>query len=315
MTDRELQQFFRRIGRNLDGMQRAQLRRLRAAERDLFDAIVDELERTLKVNNGYLVGRQSNAAIERAVSRAVKVVRSGGLKEFRGQSAKDISEIFKGNAAYYRNVYDTEGRKGYNAARGKVVKRINRSLGIEGGKVVRGGPLDAAVSSERFAAELRRIIASAVAARITPANLRRQLKVAIIGTPEAAGILEQEHGEAIVATYTDIDRGVGGGFAQSLKFQWATYEGGLIETSRKFCRDRDGKVFNTVEAEQWRHDPDLPKTKAERESGVVVNYTPLANLPNEPGAETTSMGRWRCRHRVRWISEAMAKRLAPEKFN
>ena len=101
-----------------------------------------------------------------------------------------------------------------------------------------------------------------------------------------------------------MDRQASDDYGTALKFKWFSYEGGLIETSRKFFIDRDGQVFNTVEIERWRKDPTLPKTTKERESGVIVNYTPWID-----------MGRWNCRHRARWISEQMARRLTPQRFN
>ena len=70
----------------------------------------------------------------------------------------------------------------------------------------------------------------------------------------------------------------------------------------EFCIKRNGKVFTVEEAEkEWPKDPTLPRTRKERQSGVLTGYNP-----------TVDMGRWNCRHRTRYISPALAEQLRPD---
>jgi len=60
-------------------------------------------------------------------------------------------------------------------------------------------------------------------------------------------------------------------------------------------------VFTVEEAEtQWPKDPTLPKSKKERDTGILA-YNP-----------TVDMGRWNCRHRTRYITPALAIKFRPE---
>jgi len=315
VTDAELRNIFRGLGRDLNDRQKKQLARLRVAERSLFDALMEELSAVLTVENGRINSRLSESGINRAVNKAISQVQSGPMREVQMQVLKDIRALLTGNSDYYGIIYGLEGRKGFGQVKQKTTDQTFKRLGVKDGKLVKGGYLDKYFSRGTLDSEVRSVIASAISGRRTMNELRRQLEITVKGTKSIDGALTREYSELIVDTYHQVDRSASGSYGAALNFKWATYEGGLIETSRKFCIKRDGKVFNTVEAEKWREDPDLPKTTKERQSGVVVNYTPLANASNAAGATATSMGRWRCRHRVRWISEQMAKRLAPERFN
>jgi hypothetical protein len=91
-------------------------------------------------------------------------------------------------------------------------------------------------------------------------------------------------------------------YAQKLGLDTFIYAGGLIETSRPFCKKHNDKVFTVEEAEkQWPKDSALPRTKVERESGTLVGYNP-----------TVDMGRWNCRHRIRYIPRTLAEQLRPD---
>lgn len=310
MTDAELARLFRRLGRDLDAKQRAQLRRLRDMEAALFSAIIVELSKVLTLDGGRIASRITETGINRAIDAASRQV---DMTAFGREFVRDIKGILAGNAEYYRNDY--EGRKGFGTTKQRVNDQVMKRLGVDGTKLVKGGYLITLLNSRRYVEQIRATVTASVAAKDTMARLTEALRVTVKGTRQQDGALVRELGEPVVDTYHQADRSASTGFGQALKYKWATYEGGLIETSRQFCIDRDGKVFNTVEAEQWRHDPKLPRTTREKQTGIVTGYTPLASLSNSYGDTSTSMGRWRCRHRPRWISEQMAKRLAPEKFN
>jgi len=102
-------------------------------------------------------------------------------------------------------------------------------------------------------------------------------------------------------TYAQFDRATNKEFATRLDLKFFIYSGGLIETSRKFCMKRDGKLFSTKEAERtFSKDPTLPRTVSERGSGALIGYNAVID-----------MGRWNCRHLARYVSKEMAMELDP----
>lgn len=304
MTDKELKTLFRRIGSDLDARQRAQLARLRQAERELFAFIISRLQDTLTIQDGRIVSRASEARIARAVQSAINEANAGPLKEVHLSAIKDLLWSMRANAGYYQSIYAEEGKTGFGETKAKVIARLSKRLGIEGGTLVKGGYLQRHLATRDLASPITQAINSAIVGKRLFSELTRQLEVVIKGTKSLDGSVTRQYAELIRDTYHKTDREASDQFGAALKFKWFSYEGGLIETSRKFCIKRDGQVFNSVEAEKWRNDPTLPRTTKERESGVITDYVP-----------TRDLGRWNCRHRVRWISEQMARRIATYRFN
>jgi hypothetical protein len=86
-------------------------------------------------------------------------------------------------------------------------------------------------------------------------------------------------------------------FRENLGLQYFIYVGDVIKDSRTFCIKKAGKVFAVIEADtEWPTDPDLIG------KGSGIPYTPRIDR-----------GRWNCRHRIRYISEELAKKLDPKK--
>lgn len=77
---------------------------------------------------------------------------------------------------------------------------------------------------------------------------------------------------------------------KTLGLKYAIYQGGLIETSRPFCNERNNKVFHEDEITKWA---DL-----EWAGKPEIGYNPIADL-----------GGYNCRHRLDWISDEMAESL------
>jgi hypothetical protein len=80
---------------------------------------------------------------------------------------------------------------------------------------------------------------------------------------------------------------------KDLGLKYGIYQGGLIETSRPFCEERNNKVFSIDEIMSWEN----LDFKGKSESG----YNPIIDL-----------GGYNCRHRIDWISDELAFRLRPE---
>ena len=93
-------------------------------------------------------------------------------------------------------------------------------------------------------------------------------------------------------TYTLYQRTASNTLRKSVGLKYATYEGGVINNTREFCRERDGKVFSEDEILnwgllEWEGKPDI--------------YNPF-----------TDCGGYNCRHRLNWISEELAQLLRDE---
>lgn len=77
--------------------------------------------------------------------------------------------------------------------------------------------------------------------------------------------------------------------------KYAFYQGGLIETSRSFCNQRNGKVFSEKEILSW-------------------NGLEWVGKPEIGYDAITDLGGYNCRHRLDWISEELARIKRPDLF-
>jgi hypothetical protein len=96
--------------------------------------------------------------------------------------------------------------------------------------------------------------------------------------------------------YNQYQRAGSNNIRKELGLTNAIYEGGLIEDSRPFCKERNGKVFTEQEIESWV-DLDF-KGKQE------VGYNPIYDC-----------GGYNCRHRLRWVTDETAKRFKKQENN
>lgn len=181
---------------------------------------------------------------------------------------------------------------------------MRKRLGIdEEWKPMRKGFLDDLVRNRAARDEVKKLVAKGVSGGIPMHKLEKALRVKVQGTKNTAGVLEKSIGGFVLDAYQVADRVTAREFATRLGLRYFIYSGGLIETSRPFCRKRNNKVFTTEEAERdWPKDSTLPRTKAEKEAGgPPADYSPLEDC-----------GRWNCRHRIMYIDEQAAFVLRPE---
>lgn len=115
----------------------------------------------------------------------------------------------------------------------------------------------------------------------------------IAGNKEQTGSLQKYYRNFVYDTFNQVDRAQSKIFSDRLKLKYAIYEGGIIKTSRKWCIDRNGKVFTTEEIQKF--DPPVAKQP---------NYDPF-----------TDLGGYSCRHHLNYIPEILAFALRPELRN
>jgi hypothetical protein len=218
-----------------------------------------------------------------------------------GIISDDFQSIAKLNEDYFE-AFEIVNTQRFINIRRDVNKwlRINLGLNQKGG-IHSGGFLDLVTSSDDLKEKLRKMTFKAITSGQPLETYTDSLKQLIVGTQDTDGELARHYKTFAYDQYQKFDRAHNQAFAKRLDLRAMIYEGGLIEDSRDFCEDKNGKVFTIEEMTKWKDDPKLLRSKAEKESGVVVDYNPAIDL-----------GRWNCRHVARWISEQLAIRLRPE---
>lgn len=300
ITLRNVQALGRKGDELLNDRQEARFNQLNAIERLLFARMWKELSAELTETNGRITSKKGFVSLGKAIDAVFDAIDQERFGDLVSGTVSDMRKVLDFNASYFEPFAPG---KDLLAIKSAVDGAMRKRLGIdkEDG-LVRKGYLDKLFRNAEPRTDVKKMVAKMVAGGRPMKELEKALRMKVEGTKNTAGVLEKHIGGFVLDAYQVADSITNHQFAVRLGMnKYFIYSGGLIETSRAFCRKRNNKVFTAEEAEKWRNDPTLPRTKAERESGVVTDYVPIEDR-----------GRWRCRHRIMWIPEEMAFSLRPE---
>lgn len=293
--------------RLLDDRQRRRFAQLNGIERLLVQRMLMEIHAEVEEGeDGRVKSRKGYASLGKMVDAVFNAMEEQRFGTMAGDLVNDMRGVLKFNADYFEAM-DLRRKSEFKAIRSAVDARMRQRLGIDSDNGVKSkGYLDQLFGTKAARDEVKKLVEKQVRAGVPMRKLEKALRVKVAGTKGTAGVLEKHLGGFILDTYNVADSITNAEFAKRLDLKYFVYSGGLIETSREFCRKRNNKVFTTEEAQRdWPGDKTLPRTKAEDEAGgAPADYVPLEDR-----------GRWNCRHRILYIPKEEAVRLRPELAN
>jgi hypothetical protein len=180
---------------------------------------------------------------------------------------------------------------------------ISQSIGItDKGNIIKGSYLDSLSQNAEVRKELKEYVINSVASGKGYNDYLKGFKELVVGNQQTAGALQKYYSQFAYDSFNQVDASVNKHYADELQLEYFIYAGGIIDTTRPFCRKRAGKVFSVEETKKWKCDPDL----IGKPKGVKCDdgYNALIER-----------GRYRCRHSIRYISEEMAFKRRPELKN
>ncbi len=206
--------------------------------------------------------------------------------------ASDIATISTYNYSYFLSYKDELNLSGKDFTRIKktVDTFIAERIGLKGNKVVANSFLDTLLTDATVKQKVKQQAYANLMAGEGATAFRKNIKNLILGEGEKLGALEAHYNTFVYDTYNQVDSALQVQYANELGLEAFVYEGGVIATTRKFCRERNGKVFLRSEAKEWVNDPDLPKGGS--------SYNPL-----------TDRGKFNCRHSINFVSARRAMRM------
>lgn len=174
---------------------------------------------------------------------------------------------------------------------------INKSIGIDKkGNLIKGSYLDRLATTAEVRSKLKNYVVSQVNVKTNLKDFQKGFKDLVVGN-KARGIkgeLFKYHSQFSFDAFSQIGRVSDVFYGEQLGLGFFIYEGTLIKTSRCFCIKRKGMIFNIEDTRRWKNDSQL--------LGDPNTYNPLMEL-----------GRWRCRHQIRMISNELAEELGYSK--
>lgn len=284
MADRsEVRKYMIRRSDLVDGLLSILERKVAESERRLLDLtiqeFVDKLQLTEdgKVRNT-LYNKRLLANIDKIFERFGK---TAGV-EIARLIAQGVQSVVNFNGEYYK-MFTTQAQLLPISA---TVKEFVKSwLGLtERGAVKPNGYLDTLIKDTTVKNQIKDFALRSVIGQQGWIESKRQLGTIV------SGRMRQYYRNFVYDTYSQVDRATGEVYAEKLGLNFAVYEGGIIKTTRKFCRERNGKVFHRSEIQAF--DPPTAKPP---------NYNPF-----------TDLGGYGCRHHLNWIPETLAYVMRPD---
>ena len=207
------------------------------------------------------------------------------------QLVQGVGAVLNFNNKYYSNL---SPKTDLLPLKEKVVNNMRGWLGIDGDKANENGYLSTLVKNDTVKNQLKDLSMRAVYSQKGWQQTKKDVEDFIEGKDEKSlGALQKYYRNYTYDLYSQIDRATGKTYADDLKFEFAIYEGGLIETSRPFCEEHNGNVYHISEI--LKFDPPTAKQP---------NYNPI-----------TDLGGYACRHHLNWIPTSMALALRPDAKN
>jgi hypothetical protein len=182
----------------------------------------------------------------------------------------------------------------------KTNKLINLKIGLDGGKLQRGGFLQSFFDSNTIGTDLKQMTSKAVTSNMNMKDYVKILQDKITGTKDSTGLYERQCQRYAYDLYQQYDAAYNLTIGNEFGFTYFIYQGGLVKDSRAFCVEHNNKVYSIEETDSWA-------TWRDPNTGEVPSYL------GYPGYDPLiDRGGYNCRHALGWIDETLAKELRPD---
>lgn len=242
---------------------------------DFIDALDVDEDGNIKMSSANIVKLNS---IDKQFEKLAKEFNNTMIQNL----TKSVSTIVQSNVKYFSAL---DGDAKLLPIIPKVKNAMSGWLGISEGTANKNGFIDQLISSDSAKVAIKNLAMKLVVGQQGKAKAKEELQTLILGNKDKLGAFEKHYKTFANDLYSQIDRATSNVIRTDLKLEFAIYVGGLIETSRIFCEEHNGKIYHISEILQF--DPKV---------GIPPNYEPVSDL-----------GGYNCRHHLRWISKAMAK--------
>lgn len=267
-------------------------KRIAESSSDLTKTILTEFVQKLDTQQGRIVAQFDKRTLT-LFNRAFKLFEQVSKKSLVKSILDDINTILDDNHDFYKKTVRNTIEKN------DIKKLLNRRLGInENGTLVREGYMNGLLDDTSIRTEIQKHVFREMFKSTGFESFREGLRTFIEGNPERYGVFQKHYKTFSYDAYAQLNSYTSATYAQKLGLSHFIYNGGLIETSRAFCKKRNAGVYSTKEAEDWKNDPTL---------------TAIAN--KESYNWLIDRGGYNCRHTIDFIADEIAFVLRPDLKN
>ena len=267
-------------------------RRAKELEDQLFVALQKDMLVKLKVDEGL---------VENTAPNLGKVVLVDGILEKWGGKLRALVDYFSARLLALIDSIGDYFAIGFDPVKVEKISALNAAIyariGIVGTELISGGYLDSLAKTDALKTLLKQYMLKGISGQVALADLTEGLRLLVVGNSDAVGYLQGYFRQYAYDVFNQVRELKSLEFSEGLGLVNLIYQGSLIDTSRKFCEKRAGKVYSITDTDTWKDDPDLVEKKTKE------TYLPLIER-----------GRYNCRHWIDYISQEMADYLNANQF-
>lgn len=201
----------------------------------------------LKTDEGKITGNASNYSILgqfNAISRQIK----------DGPKKKLIKGIVS-NLFTQENLIQEYFNEFLGLERNAVEKRIHQQLlnriGYDGKGFVTHGTLHDLWTDDTEIRAIKAQSVKAIAAGQSWSDFQTQMKDFVLGTDDKLGITEAQFQTITRDLYAQNDRAITKHYSDEYELGHFIFQGGLMTSTRPFCRARNNRIFTRKEIQSW----------------------------------------------------------------
>lgn len=255
----------------------------------LYDSVIDNF---VSVAKSKIEGKPTNLySLQKELKKQYEI----NFPKVLIETVKASTAITDLNLRYFSTLVDSNRLEEIDTKTNKVV---NKTLGLtDNGKLKADGFLDKTLESKKIQKLFTKEVNAILSGSPDLLLMQNKLKEFITGTKESTGLLERYYRTFANDLLAKVDRTGSLVYADELELNDFYYAGGIILSSRSFCKEKNGKIFTRSQAEKWKNSKfirDMYKS--------ISDYEPLVD-----------MGGYGCLHRTDWITSDLAAALKSKK--
>ena len=279
----------------------------------LFNDIISELIPNLDIKDGLIVDNAKNYRLLSVLDKTYKDFQRGSNQVVFNQITSGTTKIAGMSSSYFSVLMAGDMPLRFDKIIDKANKLINLKLGLDGGKLTRGGFLQSFFDSNTIGTDLKRMTSKAVTSNMNIKDYTKALREMVTGSPDKTGALERQFQRFAYDIYQQYDAAYNLMLGNEFGLKYFIYQGGLVVDSRDFCAAHNNKVWSIEESELW---PEWTPSKGEYPEGYVVKQKDIYSTPSYmsfPGYDPLiDRGGYNCRHAMGWLSDDIAFGMRPE---
>ncbi len=153
----------------------------------------------------------------------------------------------------------------------------------------RGAVLNLLNSTDQYLTNpMREALSNGVISGASRKELISTFRTLIQGDPDTVGRLERATRQIVSDSFALTDRAITHEVAEQLNMKWFLYTGGMMDTTRTFCKHRNGKFFSKKTVQSWGSQTWGGQMKGTNEKTIFV-----------------VAGGYNCQHSILPVSEAV----------